>query len=460
MSFVKTNTLHDYDIFPKVFPCEREVTVTIKPLGDHAAFAAGSALSVQICPHLKGKPADYPTTAQWWEFPVKTDEDGCIRFDFAFPGEQEHFVRVLSGGKRLVQLSVYSLYEDLCGRYPFVGDLHMHTCRSDGRQSPAVVAANYRRIGYDFLAVTDHGRYYPSLEAMNTYKDVPIEYVLIPGEEVHTPKDDQGHINDVHIVNFGGTYSVNGLIKGEANDTETGGDIMGRSLDGNAPAQMTKEEFYAEVDALRATLDIPDDVEAYPFACCQYLFDKIRKAGGLAIFPHPYWRNDVVQVPETLQNLMFERRIFDAFEVLGGERDYSHNGFQTILWYEQCAKGNKMPIVGSTDSHSSVNSDKAAICHTIVFAPENERVSLINAIKEHYSVAVDTISTEYRMVGDLRLVKYASFLYENFFPLHDELCNEEGRAMKDYACGEPGAEAVLCALSGRMKAQREKYFAF
>ena len=95
-----------------------------------------------------------------------------------------------------------------------------------------------------------------------------------------------------------------------------------------------------------------------------------------------------------------------------------------------------------------------------VFAQENERVSIINAIKDYYSVAIDTISTEYRIVGDLRLTQYASFLYENFFPLHDELCYEEGRAMKDYAFGEPGAKEILCTLSGRMKAQREKYFAF
>ena len=29
-------TLHYYDIFPKVFPAGKEITITIKPLGAHA----------------------------------------------------------------------------------------------------------------------------------------------------------------------------------------------------------------------------------------------------------------------------------------------------------------------------------------------------------------------------------------------------------------------------------------
>ena len=64
------------------------------------------------------------------------------------------------------------------------------------------------------------------------------------------------------------------------------------------------------------------------------------------------------------------------------------------------------------------------------------------------------------MVGEFRLVRYASFLYENFFPLHDELCYEEGLLMKKYVTGEEDAEAQLKAIQGRMKRQREKYFAF
>ena len=50
-------------------------------------------------------------------------------------------------------------------------------------------------------------------------------------------------------------------------------------------------------------------------------------------------------------------------------------------------------------------------------------------------MAVDTINEDYRLVGENRLVRYASFLMKYFFPLHDDLCFEEGRLMKQYAYG-------------------------
>ena len=85
-------------------------------------------------------------------------------------------------------------------------------------------------------------------------------------------------------------------------------------------------------------------------------------------------------------------------------------------------------------------------------------------MKGFYSVAVDTISREFRLVGENRLVRYGCFLLKNYFPLHDELCAEEGRLMKQYVTGTPeereGAAATLRAIHGRMKRLREKVFAF
>ena len=47
------------------------------------------------------------------------------------------------------------------------------------------MCANYRRDGFDFLAITDHGRYYPSLEAIEAYKNIPTGLKIFRGEEVH-----------------------------------------------------------------------------------------------------------------------------------------------------------------------------------------------------------------------------------------------------------------------------------
>jgi predicted metal-dependent phosphoesterase TrpH len=56
---------------------------------------------------------------------------------------------------------------------PLRGDFHVHSRHSDGKEEPAVVCANYRRDGFDFLAITDHRRYFPSLRAIEAYKNIP-----------------------------------------------------------------------------------------------------------------------------------------------------------------------------------------------------------------------------------------------------------------------------------------------
>ena len=74
-----------------------------------------------------------------------------------------------------------------------------------------------------------------------------------------------------------------------------------------------------------------------------------------------------------------------------------------------------------------------------------------------YSVAIDTRSAEYRLVGDYRLVKYARFLLDEFTPLHNELCYEEGRLMRAYLAGEPDAAATLRQIHGRTERLFKKY---
>ena len=442
--------LYNYDIFPKVFLINEEAHITIKPLGAHVAFP--ETVKVSISSMLYGLPAFYPEITDLVSYDVSPEADGCLHLTHTFKEESEYRIVINQEGKRPLVLSVYALEEDMKGRYPYRGDLHMHTFRSDGDQDPAIVAADYRRHGYDFTVISDHNRYYPALEAMDAFQDVPTEMTIVMGEEVHLPG------NDIHIVNFGGKYSVNGLVATSPQNLESDR----RSVIDNPPAVLSEEEFKAEINALIPELNIPEGVPAFTYAACVWIFNHIRNGEGLGIFAHPYWiqRNTAFQVPEKLLDHMMKTQPFDAFEVLGGERYFQHNGFQTIRYYEDRARGYDYPIVGSTDSHCSLEHNvKAMICSTFVFAPQNERASLIQSIKEKYSVAIDTISTEYRLVGDLRLAKYARFILDEFTPLHDELCYEEGRLMKAHAVGDESAKECLKAIHGRMDRLFKKYFA-
>ena len=142
---VKTE-LVNYDIYPKVFPCGKAVEVTIKPLGAHVAF--NGEYTIQVKALNQGFWKRYPDRNNLSEYKVTPDENGCLKFTHTYMDEQEHHIEIVRDDNMLVRLNVYSLEADLCGRYPFRGDLHMHTCRSDGRQAPAIVAAEYRKNGY------------------------------------------------------------------------------------------------------------------------------------------------------------------------------------------------------------------------------------------------------------------------------------------------------------------------
>ena len=84
---------------------------------------------------------------------------------------------------------------------------------------------------------------------------------------------------------------------------------------------------------------------------------------------------------------------------------------------------------------------------------------MIHAIRHKYAVAVDTISAEYRLVGDFRFVKYGSFLLKNYFPIHDLACEAEGYYMNRLVAGDPRASEILKLMKGQIPEMQKKYFA-
>lgn len=446
--------LYNYDIYPKVFPVGQPVDITIRGLGEHVRFSGEYRIVVL---RLDADTARGYVGQNGTEYTVTAGDDNTLRIQFTAQVECEHFVRVFRPGeeRRLFQLSVYALNPDLACRIPLRGDLHMHTCRSDGHEDPATVCANYRKLGYDFLVITDHRRYYPSLEAQKAYENTPHYLNILPGEEVHMP------LTSVHIVNAGGTFSVNGMLDTSSNYKEKGAALETRSLDGKAPDVIDEEEYRRQIEELAASercADCPADADKISYAVCCWVFDRIREGGGLGIFAHPYWISDMWNVPDSLLRHMMKKHPFDAFEVLGGENYYEQNGFQTALYYEEYRENRIHPIVGSTDTHGSTEHNRNSdICSTIVFAHENERTDILASIRDRYSVAVDTISKEYRLVGELRFQKYACFLMDNWFPLHDRIAAMDGELMREYYLGEADA-SELSNMKDKAEKLMKKYF--
>ena len=452
-----TIEMYNYDVFPKVVLAGEENLITIKALGWHAGFEAGKSYKLCISGMEDGETDMYPDWAFYREVQVVADEDDSLRFPFTFPTEQEYLIKFERiSGQDPVKVYVYAVNEDMRGRYPYRGDLHVHSRRSDGKESPAIVCANYRAAGYDFMAITDHRRYYPSLEAMQAFEGVAPDFCLVPGEEVHVP------LTDIHIINFGSHFSINGLVDGSINQEERGDDPKYRSDNGACPPVLSRDEYERMIRERAAKGKWFGSEQAdISYAVCEWVYDRIREGGGLAIFCHPCWRRRLTyQVPTKFIEKMLDEHPFDAYEVLGGENYYEQDGLQTAWYYEELAKGHRFPIVGSTDTHGSTEHNRnALICSTIVFAPANTRESLIQSVRESYSVAVDTISKEFRLVGSLRLQKYACFLMENFYPLHDRACAIEGEYLRQYVTGAESAKERLDLIGGDVSRMIRKYCA-
>ena len=463
MKSYMTPELYNYDVYPKVFLADRETTVTIKPLGRHADFKKGHEYTVRLFKVDQGGAKRYPERPGRYEYTLMPDEDGCIRFTESFYGEGEYFIRVFDDPEtknHIVQLSVYSLFEDMKGRVPLRGDLHLHSAGSgDGLQAPEVFAAEYRGHGYDFMVISDHYKYYSSLEGKQIHEGLT-DLNIVPGEEVHLP------MTDIHYVNFGGSYSINALVTPNKNQDKAGDDIEWRSLDGNAPEPMTKEEFTEMIEERAKSIPREIIAERRSMAVLEWIYEHIQKGNGLGIMPHPFWIYPQQQIPEDFFEYIYKEKPFDAFEVLGGSRKYATNGFQTHFYYDMMAKGIIHPVVGSTDSHSCNEYYKEKlnynnlITSSIVFAKANTREELIQSIKDRYSVAVDSVEGPYHVVGEYRLCRYASFLLEHYFPLHELACKAEGYYAKLWITQkDERAKKVLDALKGQIPDMHKKYFA-
>jgi hypothetical protein len=424
--------LKHYSVFPKILRAGVETAVTIAPQGAHAAFTDEQYLVRFVPMNASIEPLPYDK----YDCITVKSEGGALRFTHAFQGEQEHRIQVfrLPLGEDVRQdpwraFRVYSLEPELYAMRPYRGDFHVHTCRSDGQEEPAIVVANYRKYGFDFLAVTDHHKWQPSQEAISAFKDAKTDLKVFSGEEIHAPG------NHIHIVGFGGNFSVNELFK------------------------QNPDKYYQDVYDLIRENDMPDGINQFEYASCIWCFDRVREAGGMGIYCHPHWIPNAYHVPDAMSDALFARKPFDAFELIGGHEVYSNN-IQTAYYNEARAGGMKIPVVGSSDSHGTEKEGGwFNLFWTIVFARDLKRDSVISSVKELRSVAVEQYPGEAcRIYGPYRMVKFAQFLQYDYFPLQAELCFEEGCAMKDYALGDRGAAERLAAMHGRTAVLLERCY--
>ncbi len=428
------NELWQYYAEPSVFRVGVRTRITVTALDSRYAFSDDGAYTVRFMP-LTRNTIRFDTEA----VTVKAEaSDGKLTCYYTFDREEEYFLRVFSGDTRICQLSVYALEGDLYAMRPLKGDTHVHSCRSDGKETPAVVAASYREAGFDFMALTDHHRYEPSLEAIDAYRDIPLGMTQMTGEEVHSPD------TYLHIVHLGGDYSVNEIFRSD------------------------KDAFLRDVAYIDRTAKIPltDEKDRFVYASALWCAGQIKRAGGLSIFPHPFWIWDVYNVPDAVSEALFMNDVFDAFELIGGQSAHENN-LQTQYYYhirelyrEKRGKRLTIPVLGASDSHGTINSGWFNRKYSIVFAASRKKEDIMDAIRAGRSAAVERYedSGNFGVYGELRYMRYARFLCENYFPRTQRLCMIEGQLMREYLLGAEGAADLLAARAHTVDRFADRYF--
>ena len=409
-------TPHRWAIWPSVVPAGKETTVTIAPESRIFMFEDGAAYTVFVSGANDDEPWYHAPTV-WTRYDLVA-KDGVLQFTHFFPTEQDYYVRFCRDEEKIDEFYMYALESDLYALRPLKGDLHSHTFRSDGTNDPAELFGYYREMGYDFHALTDHNRYYPGTEIDEVYKGLKLGITHVQGEEVHTPG------STVHIVHAGGKSSVADIYIHE------------------------RERYEREMAEYRTRVpaSIPEK-QRERYAEAMWTCDRIHEAGGIAIFPHPYWRcgkNHCYNVCDTLTNAFLTSGMFDAFELVGGMKVEGINR-AVAMWQELRAEGHDIKVVGSSDVHA-LNVKDFPYHFTVCFARENENDAIIEAIKNGLSVACELSGKEYeqefRAYGSMRLVSYAQFLFLHYFPRMQRMCQGEGVSMRQYAMGHVDAATV------------------
>ena len=414
------------EMYPKVVASHSRQTVYVRLEGEVTAPAARlvpmETYGVSHYPDYWSHHADrYP----WVELTPCGDGLWCADLDFA--EEQRYCIKFKVGEEISWSHYLYAVDPDLAALRPYKGDTHLHTCRSDGKGEPFEVACAYRSEGYDFIAVTDHGRYTPSDELQAEMGILTDRFYVMHGEEVH-PKGG----SYFHIVSLDADRHVSALFEDD-------------------PAYVK-----AEIDRIVAEEDFSALPDPYAAAYRIFIAREIRRAGGFAVLAHPFWEADgEYNYQPTECRYHVKNGHFDALELFGGNDDTGNgNNLLELVYHDLRAEGYTIPVVGSSDAHTTYpfgDYDHFGKQFSLIFATGCD--DLLTAVRQYRSVAVRRESNKhFRCVGDFRYAKYARFLMAEYYPAYTELCAAHAAALSQRD------EAALTQVEAQITAFQEKFY--
>lgn len=386
-------------MFPRVFKKGIETSVTIELQNKTLLL---EDLVLKYVP-LDGR-FEKNRDANWGEYKnIKYKiADGKILFNISLEGEQLHtFVLTKKNApkktKPIAIFTAFSLGEELFAKRPLKGEYHLHTIKSDGKNTEREMLIACYKQGYDFAAISDHkltdkraikngelthwAKYGYDADLQKIIDKTPSSMKIYPAEEVHI---DWG----THYHNFGGKQ---GVIEWFLNN---------------------KKEASADIKARAKKFNLGDAQSNYKMAIADFVFDKVHEFGGISVYNHPTWAPNHRHVTnDKLQHALHHFEKCDAIEVVNG--NILDNIKEVALATDaSITRGKRITFLGNSDAHKKENVGKQ---YSIIFANDNNFDEIRNAIKNGKSVAVDTTSLTH-IFGEYTLTQYAYFLEQAYFP--------------------------------------------
>ncbi len=417
------------ETYPKAVAANRRHTLYFRLSGDLPA----EGIQVKVQPmeiygvsHAPDYWSHHADRYSWSD--LTCQGDGLYTAEVDFAAEQRYSLKLRCGEDIFYSGYAYAVEPDLGALRPYKGDTHLHTSRSDGTSPPFETACAYRANGYDFIAVTDHGRYYPSVDLAAELKPLTDRFYVMPGEEVH-PKGG----SYFHIISLNADRHITEVFEQRPEEVETG---IRQILD--------TRDFSGLPDPRAAAIRI-------------FIASQIRAAGGVAVMAHPFWESgDEYNMQPVECRYHLRNGDFDVLELLGGNDDTGNgNNLLELVWNDLRTEGVCVPVIGSSDAHNIVfwsDYDHFSRQFSVVLATGYD--DLADAIKEGRAVPVRRESDKhFRCLGDYRYAKYARFLMGEYYPGYIALCATHAEALAN-------RDAAAIAIAEKTIADyQEKFYA-
>ena len=154
---------------------------------------------------------------------------------------------------------MYSLPFGKPGRW-FRGNLHTHSTSSDGCKTPAQVCAVYRRLGYDFISLTDHFEECYGWPVADTTDFRAANFTTIYGAELHAPKTSLGDLWHILAVGLPLDFAPTGK-------RETGPALARRARDAGAYVTVAHAAWYDLTGRDVLSIDAAHAIEIFNSTC-------------------------------------------------------------------------------------------------------------------------------------------------------------------------------------------------